>query len=304
MSARNRTNLMCLMLIAVGGVIIMSAIALGFYMTIPSTVLSEQTSNTIVLEPATVEVPDELEDIRKMYFKTEAQDIMMGSLHLLELMKELEPIVERQRHRRDVGETVPNRISRADDRSEEITYGVRKRVQREFDLGMVPIVYRGVVVGPEPPRSSRTKRHAVSMDELQRAKRMAQKDYQRLENEYNRCRKEAPNGKLCDQIYEKLQRLSEEMNARFMEMVNLLQGFHETGFTTEKTTPEGGFFSSTEDSSYGVSTSERTSSSHRPDKHVPKPDARKTTVEQFVKEANVTQTVPEEWMSTTTAEAM
>ncbi|XP_050073199.1 serine protease nudel [Anopheles maculipalpis] len=301
MSASQRTNLMCLMLIAVGGVIIMSAIAFGFYMTVPASVLSEQTSNTIVLEPATVEIPDELEDIRKMYFKTEAQDIMMGSLHLLELMKEFEPMLERHRHRRDVGEVVPNRITRGDDRSEEITYGVRRRVQREFDLGMVPIVYRGVVVGPEPPRSARSKRHAVSLDELQRAKRMAKRDFQRLEKEYNRCRKEAPNGKLCDQIYDKLQRLSEEMNARFMEMANLLQGFHEMGLTTEQTTvyPED-FFSSTEVSSESVTTSEQTSTSVRPEKHAPKHDPRITTVEQLVHELNITPLVPEEWMSTTT----
>uniref|UniRef100_A0A182RTY0 Peptidase S1 domain-containing protein n=1 Tax=Anopheles funestus TaxID=62324 RepID=A0A182RTY0_ANOFN len=299
-----RTNMMCLMMTAVGGVIIMSAIAFGFYMTLPTSVLSQQTSNRIQLEQATVQEHGELEDIRQMYFKAEAQDVLMGSLHLLELMKEFEPILERQRRRRDVAESVPNRISRGDDRSEEITYGVRRRVQREFDFGMVPIVYRGAMVESEMPRGSRTRRHALSMDELQRAKRSAQKDYQRLEREYNRCRKEAPNGKLCDQIYEKLQRLSEEMNARFMEMANLLQGFNEVGLTTEETVvkyPEV-FFGSSEPVSVSVTTSERSTTSYRPDVYVTKKHYPKITTvdQQLVSDANSTQTVTEEQWSTTT----
>uniref|UniRef100_A0A182MEN1 Peptidase S1 domain-containing protein n=1 Tax=Anopheles culicifacies TaxID=139723 RepID=A0A182MEN1_9DIPT len=272
MSAGRRTNLMCLMLIAVGGVILMVAIAFGFYMALPSSVLSQKE------ELAAVKQHDELEDVQQMYFKAEAHDVLVGSLHLLELMKEFEPILER--HRRDVGESVPNRISRGNDRSEEITYGVRRRVQREFDYGVVPVVYSGPIGG-----RSRTRRHVVSLDELQRAKRSAQKDYQRLEKEYNRCRKEAPNGKLCDQIYEKLQRLSEEMNARFMEMANLLQGFHEINPTTEQavTYPELGFDN-------GELTSERVTTSYSTEKHL------RTTSKQTIQvnEKNVTQRTEEQ----------
>ncbi|XP_052894765.1 serine protease nudel [Anopheles moucheti] len=293
-----RTNMMCLMLTAVGGVIIMSAIAFGFYLTIPSSVLSQQTSSGIEVEPASVQEHDELEEVRQLYFKAEAQDVLMGSLQLLELMKEFEPILERQRRRRDVGEFVPNRITRGDDRSEEITYGVRRRVQREFDYGMVPIVYRGAMVEPALPRSSRNRRHAISLDELQRAKRRAQHDYRRLENEYNRCRKEAPNGKLCDQIYEKLQRLSEEMNARFMEMANLLQGFHEVGLTTEETaTYPQVFFGISEPISTSVTTSERSTT--------PKHDRTTATVEQLVNETDIARRVSEaEWSTTTETAAV
>uniref|UniRef100_A0A182P221 Peptidase S1 domain-containing protein n=1 Tax=Anopheles epiroticus TaxID=199890 RepID=A0A182P221_9DIPT len=281
-----RTNLMCLMMTAVGGVIIMVTIAFGFYMTIPSSALSQPAANLIVIE-------DSAENIREEYFKSEAEDILMGSLELLEMMNKLDALLEHHhRQRRDLGmETVPNRISRDDDRSGEITYGVRKRVQREFDFGTVPIVYRGSMVDPDPPRATRYKRQAndISMDELERAKRSAQKDYQRLEKEYNRCRKEAPNGKLCDQIYEKLQRLSEEVNARFMEMANLLQGFNEMGPTTEKSTTHGTdrYFSSTEVPS--VSTS-----SYRPEVHFPKHNPSITTVEQLVNQMNITQSIPSE----------
>uniref|UniRef100_A0A182K055 Peptidase S1 domain-containing protein n=1 Tax=Anopheles christyi TaxID=43041 RepID=A0A182K055_9DIPT len=295
-----RTNLLCLMMTAIGGVIVMGAIAFGFYLTIPAAASSQQASNLFETVPGTVQDPVELEEIREAYFKAEAHDILMGSLQLIEMMNDLDPLLQRHRQRRDVGsEAVPNRISRGDDHSGEITYGVRRRVQREFDFGTVPIVYRGVIVGPDPPRAPRKRRHTdISLDELERAKRSAQKDYQRLEKEYNRCRKEAPNGKLCDQIYEKLQRLSEEVNARFLEMANLLQGFNEMGPSKEKTTEHYTevYFSSTEDS---VSTT-----SYRPEVHVPKHNPKITTVEQLVNQMNITQSIPKEKLRVSTERLM
>ncbi|XP_040157483.1 serine protease nudel isoform X2 [Anopheles arabiensis] len=293
-----RTNWLCLMMTAIGGVIVMAAIAFGFYLTIPVSALSQQPSNLIELEPIDVQSPEELETIRETYFKAEAHDILMGSLELLELLNDLDPLLQRHRTRREAfgAEPVPNRISRGDDRSGEITYGVRKRVQREFDLGTVPIDYRGILVGSESPRTPRKRRHTdISLDELERAKRSAQKDYQRLEKEYNRCRKEAPNGKLCDQIYEKLQRLSEEVNARFLEMANLLQGFSEMGPAKEKTTPqyEEMYYSSTE-----------RSTSYRPEMHAPKNDPKITTVEQLVNKMNITQAIPKEKLRTSAEDEM
>uniref|UniRef100_A0A182NKP3 Peptidase S1 domain-containing protein n=1 Tax=Anopheles dirus TaxID=7168 RepID=A0A182NKP3_9DIPT len=282
-----RTNLLCLMLTAVGGVIIMSAIAFGFYLSLPASVLLQQPASLVDRDP----MNERQEDVHERYFKQEAHDILMGSLQLLELLEEFDPLLERHRQRRDVSDPVPNRISRSDDLSEEVSYGVRRRVQREYDLGTLPIEYRGVIVGLAPRR---TRRHAVSLVDLQRAKRSAQQNYQRLEKEYNRCRKEAPNGKLCDQIYDKLQSLSDVLNARFLEVANLLQGLNELGPSTGKTpaTYPAVFFGTTEpDVSKAASTSER-STSYRQESHTPKRDPAIATVEQLVNQMNITQSVP------------
>uniref|UniRef100_A0A182R0D2 Uncharacterized protein n=1 Tax=Anopheles farauti TaxID=69004 RepID=A0A182R0D2_9DIPT len=275
------------MLTAVGGVIIMTAIAFGFYFSMPESVLTEQPARLVELQP----VDEQLENVHELYFKQKAQDILMESLELLELMEEYDPLLlANHRQRRDVNDLAPNRISRSDDLSAEVNYGVRRRVQREYDLGTLPIDYRRIVVG-QPSR--RTRRHAILKEDLERAKRSAQQNYQRLEREYNRCRKEAPNGKLCDQIYEKLQNLSDVLNARFLEVANLLQGFHEQGSSTGKTTATypAVFFSTTDGA--GVSTSER-STSYRQEAHAPKHDPTIATVEQLVNQMNITQSVPVE----------
>ncbi|XP_053674751.1 serine protease nudel [Anopheles nili] len=227
----NQKYYLAVLLVSFCGVIVVAAIALGFYVILPASVLSQQPTE---LRPASEPVEEDVGTLGKVYFKAEAHDVLVGSLHLLELMEKLDPLVQQARYRRDLSEQVPNRISQ-DDRSEEITYGVRRRVQREFDLGTVPVAYRNV--GPE--RRSRVRRAAgvpVELEELERAKRSAEKDFRRLEKEYHRCRKEAPNGKLCDQIYEKFQRLSDEVNARFTEMANLLQGLHDPHGTDQSST--------------------------------------------------------------------
>ncbi|XP_058123209.1 serine protease nudel [Anopheles ziemanni] len=281
----HRTNLLCLMLTAVGGVIIMGTIAFGFYMCMPASAVLIAVKEEYEVSQGTI--GDEMEDIGVRNFKREAYNALVRSLELLELMENLEPLYEsHQRMKRELPEPAPNRISR-DDRSEEITYGVRRRVQREDDLGTLPIAYGGFF-GGNGGRGPRRKRH-LSLEELERAKRNAQKDYHRLEHEYYRCRKEAPNAKICDQIYEKLQRLSEEVNARFQEMANLLQNIQEPATSKSPSFPSVVF---------GVTEAPKTkvtvvapprTTTYRTESHVPKYDPEIETVEQLVNQMNISQ---------------
>ncbi|XP_058066271.1 serine protease nudel [Anopheles bellator] len=176
------------------------------------------------------------------FFQTEGYEVVKRSLQLLEYMEQLEPLLSEDRRQRRNAPDLPNRIERKRDGSEEVVYGVRRRTQREQDLGTLPIVYVGSATREAEPQSnsiSRQKRQAVVnlAADRERVKRDAKQDYQRLEREYNRCRKAAPNGKICDQIYDKLQRLSDEVNARFLEMSNLLQGIQEAETSSGKTVP-------------------------------------------------------------------
>ncbi|ETN65781.1 serine protease nudel [Anopheles darlingi] len=232
-----RSNLCFMLLSAVAALFVMAALAYACYLTALCTGLLEQSSAPVLPLASLVPVEQSETDedvvvLQQSFFQTEGYEVLKRSLDLLEYMEQLEPVLEehRSRQRRDAANPdTPNRIERTQS-SNEIMYGVRRRTQREQDLGTLPIIYdntpRYGVNGGVPRR----KRHSpleLNLDDLERAKRNAQQDYKRLEREYYRCRKSAPNAKICDQIHEKLVRLSEEVNARFQEMANLLQGMQE-----------------------------------------------------------------------------
>uniref|UniRef100_A0A182FG68 limulus clotting factor C n=2 Tax=Anopheles albimanus TaxID=7167 RepID=A0A182FG68_ANOAL len=228
-----RSNLCFMLLSAIASLIVMAALAFACYLTARCAGLLEQSPASV---PALAPVPtldqrvadEEALVLQQGFFQTEGYEVLKRSLDLLEYMEQLEPVLEehRSRQRREAARPdTPNRIDRRQN-SDEIMYGVRRRTQREQDLGTLPIIYDTVAGVESFPRR---KRHlpSVNLAELERAKRNAQQDYQRLEREYYRCRKSAPNAKICDQIHDKLVRLSEEVNARFQEMANLLQGMQE-----------------------------------------------------------------------------
>lgn len=72
--------------------------------------------------------------------------------------------------------------------------------------------------------SNRRKRSA-ELDRVRMRRKRRAMEYEALENEYSRCKKETPNEKECDKIYDKLKKLSEEINRNFQEMTNLIRDF-------------------------------------------------------------------------------
>ncbi|XP_058836544.1 serine protease nudel [Topomyia yanbarensis] len=70
----------------------------------------------------------------------------------------------------------------------------------------------------------RRRKRSVEDETLLREKRYAM-EYKSLETEYSRCKKEAPNEKECEKIWEKLKKLSAEINKNFIEMTNLIHDF-------------------------------------------------------------------------------
>ncbi|XP_058457030.1 serine protease nudel [Malaya genurostris] len=70
----------------------------------------------------------------------------------------------------------------------------------------------------------RRRKRNVDEDRLLREKRFAT-ELETLETEYTRCKKEAYNERDCDKIWEKLKKLSEEINKNFIEMTNLIHDY-------------------------------------------------------------------------------
>ncbi|XP_055630192.1 serine protease nudel isoform X2 [Toxorhynchites rutilus septentrionalis] len=74
--------------------------------------------------------------------------------------------------------------------------------------------------------SNRRKR-STELDGLYKRKRRYAIEYEKLESQYSRCKKATPHEKECDKIYDKLKKLSEEINKNFQEMTNLIKDFKE-----------------------------------------------------------------------------